>query len=259
MQQAALDALGVRAHYRALDVPPAELAAVLQRMRAPPYLGGNVTVPHKERAFELVDDCSELARRLGAINTLVRRDDRLWGENTDVVGFERAVSELELQLRGMPVVVLGAGGAARAVVAALVAAGARISLYNRNGARAAALLAGLAPSARLLGGVAELTLAVREAQLLVQTTSVGMVGAAPGSPLPEGVLPRSGAVVDLIYRPTVTPLLAAAAAAGLTTMNGLPMLLHQGAAAFEAWTGERAPLAVMRGAAERVLGGGGAP
>jgi shikimate dehydrogenase len=259
MQQAALDALGVRARYRARDVPPADLPAVLQAMRAPPYLGGNVTVPHKERVFALLDGCSDLAKRLGAVNTLVRRGDRLWGENTDVVGFERALSEIGVELRGLPVVVLGAGGAARAVVAALATAGARIALHNRSGARAAALLAALAPTGRLLEGAAELAEAVRAAHLVVQTTSVGMVGAAAGSPLPEGLLPRTGAVVDLIYRPAETPLLAAAAAAGLATQNGLPMLLHQGAAAFTAWTGEVAPLAVMRAAAEGALLGGGAP
>jgi len=256
MQQAALDALGIPARYRALDVPPGQLPAQLRAMRAPPYWGGNVTVPHKERVAALVDARSELAARLGAVNTLVRRGDQLWGDNTDVVGFERALAELDLPLAGASVEVLGAGGAARAVVAALAAAGARIALHNRNLERAAGLVRELAPQARLLSEPSELARAVVAAQLLVQTTSVGMAGATPGSPLPEGLLPRAGAVVDLIYRPAETPLLAAAAAAGLQTQNGLPMLVHQGAAAFELWTGELAPVALMRSAAEAALAGG---
>jgi shikimate dehydrogenase len=255
MQQAALDALGLPVRYQARDVPPAQLEKELQAMRSAPYWGGNATVPHKERACALVDRRSELAARLGAVNTLIRRGDQLWGENTDAVGFERALAELELPLAGASVVVLGAGGAARAVVAALTDAGARIALCNRNRERAAALVRELAPGARLLSDPSDLARAVTEAQLLVQTTSVGMAGATPGSPLPAGVLPRSGAVVDLVYRPALTPLLAAAAAAGLATQNGLPMLVHQGAAAFELWTGEVAPLALMRSAAEAALYG----
>ena len=253
MQQAALDALSFPARYQARDVPPAALEGVLQQMRAAPFLGGNVSVPHKERVCELVDERSELAARLGAVNTLQRRGDRLFGENTDVVGFERALAELGVEPAGMSVVVLGAGGAARAVVASLAAAGARISLSNRNLARGARLLSELAAAGRLLEGPAELAQAVRGAQLLVQTTSVGMSGASGGSPLSDGVLPVAGVVVDLIYRPATTPLLAAAQAAGLVTQNGLPMLVHQGAAAFELWTGAVAPVALMRAAAEQAL------
>lgn len=253
MQQAALDACGVNARYEARDVPPDELEGVLRGMRAAPYLGGNVSVPHKERVFEFVDERSELAARLGAVNTLQRRGDRLFGENTDAVGFERALAELGVDLAGLPVVVLGAGGAARAVVAVVAAAGGRVALLNRSAERGAQLLRELAPAGRLLQGGAELAQAVEGAGLMVQTTSVGMSGATPGSPLPAGVLPRAGAVVDLIYRPAETPLLAAARRAGLATQNGLPMLIHQGAAAFELWTAQSAPLELMRAAAERAL------
>jgi shikimate dehydrogenase len=255
MHDAAFAASGILGRYQAWDVPPAALAGAVARLRDDERLwGANVTVPHKEAVAALVDECTPLALRLGAVNTLLKRGGRLVGDNTDVEGFARAMAELELDLRAARAVVLGAGGAARAVVAALQDAGAHVAVANRTRERAVRLAAALASGGRVevlhAGAVAE---AVRGAALLVNTTSVGMQGGPTGSPLPEGVLPREGAVVDLVYRPRRTPLVERAAAAGLIVQDGIAMLVHQGARAFERWTGHPAPVTVMRAAVEREL------
>lgn len=257
MQRAAFAAAGLAGRYEALDVAPADLPAAVARLRAPPWWGANVTVPHKTAVVALLDELTPAASRLGAVNTIVRRGDRLIGDNTDLPGFAMALADLRLPLAGASAVVLGAGGAARAVVASLADGGARIALHNRGRARAEALVAALRLPQVALLDEADLAAAVAECDLLVQTTTVGMAGGPAGSPLPPGVLPRRGTVVDLIYRPARTPLIAAAQAAGLPVQNGLPMLVHQGARSFEAWTGVAAPLDAMGRAAEAELGGPG--
>ena len=257
MHGAAFAALGIDARYDALDVPPERLEGVVAALRGEPWWGANVTVPHKRAVVPLLDDVTALASRLGAVNTIVRRGDRLLGDNTDAAGYARSLAQLADGWAGAQAVVMGAGGAARAVVAVLVEAGARVAIANRSPERASALVADLASGAEVLPAEA-VAAAVRRCDLLVQTTTVGMAGGPPGSPLPDGVLPRAGAVVqDLVYRPALTPLLAAARAAGCHVQNGLPMLVYQGAAAFTAWTGVAAPEEVMGLAAEAALGGGG--
>lgn len=253
MQQAALDALALDARYQALDVPPAALPGAVAALRCDPWWGANVSVPHKETVVRWVDLLSPAAKRLGAVNTIVRCGAQLIGDNTDLVGFQHSLARLPWAVAQAPVVVLGAGGAARAVVAALHDLGAHITIANRNPERARALAAELAPDAHVLSDPDALAEAVRGAQLLVQTTTVGMHGGPPGSPLPLGVLPRQGAVIDLIYRPLRTPLLEAAEAAGLVLQNGLPMLVAQGAAALTLWTGRAAPVALMQQAAAAAL------
>ncbi len=257
MQAAAFAATGIDARYLAMDVAPADLPAAVAGLRSPPWWGANVTVPHKTAVVPWLDDLTAAALRLGAVNTIVRRGERLVGDNSDLPGFARALQALPVELSGARTVVLGAGGAARAVVAVLADAGAHIGLYNRSHARATELLRDLACERAELIDAAELPDAVAGCRLLVQTTTVGMAGGPPGSPLPAGVLPRSGAVVDLVYRPALTPLLQVARRQGLTVQNGLPMLVHQGAVSFEAWTGVAAPLEVMGRAAEEALGGAG--
>lgn len=257
MQRAAFAARGLDATYDALDVPPEDVAAAVAALRRDPWWGANVTVPHKTAVVPWLDELAPAARRLGAVNTIVRRGDRLLGDNTDLPGFARALADLRPEIAGARVVVLGAGGAARAVVAALADAGAGIALHNRGPERARGLVEALAlPGVVLLSGEA-LADAVRGCDLLVQTTTVGMAGGPPGSPLPAGLLPERGAVVDLVYRPALTPLLAAALAAGLPVQNGLPMLVYQGALSFEAWTGVAAPVDAMGRAAEAALGSPG--
>lgn len=252
MHDAAFAAAGVPARYAALDVPPAELAAAVARLRAAPYLGANVSVPHKEAVARLVDELTGAARAVGAVNTVVRHGARLVGHNTDAPGFLRGLAELGFDPAGAGCLVLGAGGAARAVVWALLGAGARVVVVNRDAARAERLVADLEAA-----GAPHLP----AARLLVNTTSVGMAGGPDPDGLPLltpaqlAALPAGAGVVDLVYRPALTPLLRAAAARGHATQNGLPMLLWQGALAFEAWTGRPAPAAVMREALERGLAG----
>jgi shikimate dehydrogenase len=257
MQRAAFAARDIEATYDAFDVPPAALPAAVAALRRDPWWGANVTVPHKTAVVPWMDELTPAARRLGAVNTIVRRGERLIGDNSDLPGFARALADVRPDLAGARVVVVGAGGAARAVVAALADAGARIALHNRSPDRARALLAALAlPEVAWLSAAA-LADAVAGCDVLVQTTTVGMAGGPAGSPLPDGLLPDRGAVVDLVYRPAVTPLLAAALASGLPVQNGLPMLVYQGARSFEAWTGVAAPVEAMGAAAEAALGGPG--
>jgi len=254
MHDAAFAAIGVAGRYTAWDVAPAALAEAVARIRHDPTIvGANVTVPHKRSVIPHLDGLTDLAARLGAVNTILKRDGRLVGDNTDAPGFARAVAELGVPLAGT-VLVLGAGGAAAAVVAALVDGGARVRIHNRTAERATALALRWSPHgdvAALTDG--ELAGAARRADWIVNTTTVGMQGGPPGTPLPTADLPARGVVVDLIYRPRTTPLLAAARAGGLVTQDGVAMLVHQGALAFEAWTGRAAPLAVMRGAVEEAL------
>jgi shikimate dehydrogenase len=256
MQGAALRACGIDARYLALDVPPRALAEAVAGLRAPDVAGANVTIPHKRAVMPWLDGLTDVARAVGAVNTIVRTQRGLLGDNTDGEGFLRALAELGVTPAGLSTVVLGAGGAARAVTLALLQAGARVTIHNRTRARAERLATDLAVhGAPAVAHDGVLEPAVRSARLLVQATAAGMQGAAEGvSPLPEGVLPEEGAVVDLVYRPRETPLLARARAAGLSVQNGLPMLVHQGALAFERWFGRDAPVDVMRRAAEDALG-----
>lgn len=255
MHDAAFEALGLDGRYEAWDVPPAALPAVLAELRvSSQLLGANVSVPHKLAVLALLDEVTPTARRLGAVNTVVRRGRWLLGDNTDASGLAAALAELERPPGKGRAVVLGAGGAARAALAVLLAAGCSVLVHNRSPQRAE----DLANSWRDAGEVgvvdaAGLAAAVEGADWLLNTTTVGMHGGPCGSPLPDGVLPASGAVVDLVYRPRPTPLLAAARAAGLVTQDGVSMLVHQGAEAFTAWSGHRPPLAVMRAAVERAL------
>jgi shikimate dehydrogenase len=256
MHNAALRACGIDARYRAADVPPEALAAAVQGLRGDDVAGANVTIPHKVAVMRWLDEVTDAARAVGAVNTIVPTSHGLVGDNTDGEGFLRALTELGVAPAGLEAVVLGAGGAARAVTLALLQAGARVTVYNRTRPRADRLAADLAGHGALtVIGEAAVAGAVRTASLLVQATAAGMEGAAEGSsPLAETVLPARGAVVDLVYRPRETLLLARARAAGLATQNGLPMLVHQGALAFERWFGRAAPIEVMRSAAEEALG-----
>lgn len=253
MHNAAFAALGINAHYQAKDIPPEALAAAVAELRAPEVLGANVTIPHKVAILPHLDALSDTASAIGAVNTVINQSGRLIGHNTDASGFIRALRELGgVEPRGQRAVVLGAGGAARAVVYGLLAQGAEVALYNRTAERAAALARALhhLGSVRALSE-GELADAVRRCTLLVNATSVGMAQGA--SPLPKGLLPERGTVVDLIYRPARTQLLAEAEAAGLATQNGLAMLALQGAEALTCWTGREAPLAVMLAALNAAL------
>lgn len=258
VQQAALDALGIDARYEAWDVPPEDLSIALERLRSAGLLGANVTVPHKEAVFRLVDRVDSLAERVGAVNTIVRRNGQLHATNTDVAGILAALEDVPL--RGASVLLLGAGGAARAVVVAMHQAGvARLTIANRSVERACALVS-LAPGIQVTVCALDQTdeafhAAVREAAVVVQSTSVGMLhGPAEGvSPVPAGWFHAGHTAFDLVYNPERTPFLRAAEAAGARALGGLAMLVHQGAASFRLWTGAEAPLDVMFDAARAAM------
>jgi shikimate dehydrogenase len=266
-QQPAFDDLGLDVSYRAYETPPAELPAFFAGLREGNWLGCNVTIPHKRAVLDLVDTVSDEARLIGAVNTVVKEPDgRLSGHNTDAAGFLKALTEdAGFDPRDGGAVLLGAGGAALAVAVALLRAGAaRLWIANRTAARADALVEALgrhfAPTplnAIPLHGDA-LAQALAETRLVVNCTSLGMAhGPDPqGLPIPADQLSRLGPgkmVYDLVYNPSLTPLLRAAAARGAGTQPGLPMLIYQGALAFQLWTSRPAPVAIMMEHGTRAL------
>jgi shikimate dehydrogenase len=247
IHNAAFAALGLDWAFAAFEVAPGDAARALDGMRALGLRGLSVTMPHKQDVATFVDERSDDAGALGAVNCVVARDRRLVGENTDGPGFVDALRDEGFDPAGTRCVVIGAGGAARAVVLALGRAGAReVGVANRTASRgeAAAALAGSA------GRAVDLD-AVRAADLVVNATPIGMVDDA--LPLDPEHLGTGQLVADLVYHPAVTPLLAAAGAKGARTLNGLGMLVHQAARAFELWTGQPAPIPAMRAAAEEEL------
>jgi shikimate dehydrogenase len=249
MHNAAFAALGLPHLYLRFRVSPADLPAALREARALRMGGLNLTVPLKEAVLPLLDGLTPEAERIGAANTIVFREGgrRLHGHNTDGSGFLRGLRGL-VRLRRAPVVLIGAGGAARAVGTALRLAGCgRIVVANRTPARGARLADRLA---RLGGEAIAVPLAalargdvLSGAALVVNTTSTGLGAAA--LPVRHAATPRTCLFVDLVYAPAPTPFLRAAARGGRRTLDGGAMLLHQGALAFEAWTGRRAPRAAM--------------
>lgn len=259
MHTAALKELGLTHTYRAVAVPPEKLQGAVNGLRSAGVLGANVTVPHKERIMPLLDSVSDAARKVGAVNTVTNSDGRLHGDNTDVHGFLALLESAGVRLAGdggLSVVVLGAGGAARAAVYGL-AGHARLTVINRTVARAEALAAAF-PQVEAVAPAASEEL-LEEADVLVNTTSVGMEleGRDPDeSPLPPGVLPARAVVVDMVYRPERTRLLRDAATAGLPAFGGLEMLVQQGAASLRLWTGlADVPVSAMRSAARAALSG----
>ena len=249
MQQPALDALGINATYERWHTPLAELEARIESLRAPGILGANVTVPHKRAVMPFLDEVSRLALQAGAVNTIVNRSGRLSGENTDVHGFVTSLTEARPDAGDRIALILGAGGAARAVAIALNQIGVeRIVIHNRNPARANQLAVDLSPILLDLIGDEDLGRVISEAGIVVNATSLGW---RPGEmPLDERLLtecPPNALIVDLTYRDT--DLLVAARSRGLATLDGLPMLVHQGARALELWTGLIAPVEIMMHAA----------
>ncbi|EKV32154.1 Shikimate 5-dehydrogenase I alpha [Caenispirillum salinarum AK4] len=234
-----LEEHGIDGAYIPLPVRPEDFATAVRALPMLGFAGANVTVPHKEAALRACDDVSDLAERIGAVNTLVCRDDgTLYGDNTDGFGF---LENLRAGCRGWqadagPAVVLGAGGAARAVVAALQDAGCpEVRLTNRTRARAEELAASLGGAMTVVDWDARAE-ALDGAGLLVNTTTLGMEGAPPLE-MPLDPLPRGALVTDIVYAPLVTDLLTRAEARGNPVVDGLGMLLHQGRPGFEAWFG----------------------
>jgi len=232
---------GIDGSYEAIDVAPEQLPAFVARLRAGEFAGGNVTIPHKEAVFALCDSVDPLAQTIGAANTLVRQPDgRIHGFNTDYMGF---LGNLEQNAPGWAqglerAIVLGAGGAARAILVALREQGVpEIVLLNRTPEKAEALAREIA-GPFVPGALADYPRYAPAAGLVVNTTSIGMHDTRFEA-LDLALLPRTALVTDIVYVPLVTPLLADARALGLRTVDGLGMLLHQAIPGFEAWFGLR--------------------
>jgi shikimate dehydrogenase/3-dehydroquinate dehydratase type I len=239
MHNAAFTATRVDAHYLALDVEPEALANVLAALKTSSALGCNVTLPHKEAALALVDSLDPSAREAGAVNTIVFGGGHATGHNTDGAGAIDALRDGGVKLPTARALILGAGGAARAVAHALAKAGAEVTVTNRTPPRAIALGFPTIPWERIPD-------VMHNVDLLVNATSIGLHGERVPVPL-EKILP-GGAVFDCV--PGDTPLMIEARERGLLAIRGEAMLLHQGARAFELWTQKRAPIGVMRQAVE---------
>ena len=252
-QQAAFNHYGLDVRYLAWETPPEGLAEEVAKLRGGDFIGANVTIPHKESVIALLDEVDPLAQSIGAVNTIVKTAGRLVGHNTDAHGFMRELKEDgDFEPNGKRVLLLGAGGAARAAAFALCREGvASITIANRNVSRAETLAAALHNDAVsvLAAMLDDTTLepVALESDLIVNCTSVGMRhGEAEGqTPLSGGIIPHEAVVMDMVYNPQNTPFLAGARNAGATALGGMPMLIYQGAAAFEMWTGQQAPLDSM--------------
>ena len=249
MQNAALQALGLNWAYVPLPVKAANLESVLRGLQAVGFVGVNVTVPHKEAVAQLVDELRPTAQASGSVNTVIFAEDgRLIGDSTDGPAIAAAIaSEIEETYRGS-VLVLGAGGSARAAAAALAQDGCAVQIHARRFEAAEALARDLAGSGNV-EAVAELPDPV--GGVVVNCTPVGALVDPDGMPLPASRLLDVRVVVDLAYRAdaTPTPLITAAAETGCAVVDGLEVLARQGAKALEIWTGESAPIEVMLAAA----------
>ena len=260
-QQAALDSLSIEACYSARPTPPDGLASEVEKLRSDDHLGANVTIPHKERIRACLDRLDPWAESVGAVNTIVKEDGRLVGHNTDGYGFLKSLEERGgFSPEGKSVLLLGAGGAARAAVFALAERKAgSVLIANRTVGRGDALAADVRAHSLDAASIPmqEAGRAAGRVDLIVNATSMGM---EPGpneglSPLESRDINPRALVYDMVYTPQQTPLMEAARQAGAGVVGGLWMLIYQGAAAFEMWTSREAPVDLMYEAGQRALGG----
>jgi shikimate dehydrogenase len=266
-QQAALGYYNLDMRYEAREVKADDLVSAINQLRQPQNLGANITVPYKEAALRLMDKSDDFVGIASAVNTVVNRDGSLEGFNTDGYGFLKALrDDAGFEPAQKNVVVLGAGGAARAVAFTLLDE--KVSylvIANRSLTKAENLTAALTKRAKdnnLKAKIAAMHLsgediveAVTSCQLIVNCTTVGMKHSPSEgqSPLAPGLIPGGALVYDLVYNPLQTPLLKEAVTVGAMTLGGLPMLVYQGAASFQLWTGREAPLDIMLSAARKAL------
>jgi shikimate dehydrogenase len=259
MQEAAFRALDLNWRYLTIEVHAADLAAAVAGMRAMTFRGINLTIPHKVEVLRHLDEIAPDAALIGAVNTVRRDGDRLIGENTDGKGFLRALRTASIDPRGRRVVILGAGGAAKAISVELALAGAaHITIVNRSVERGRALADGVA---RIEGTLSDFQPWVSNhgvpdgTELLVNATSIGLYPGIEAVPAVDFATIRPGMVVcDVIPNPPRTRFLALAEERGATTLDGLGMLVYQGAIAFTMWTGRDAPVDVMHRALREVFG-----
>lgn len=246
MHNAALADSGINGVY--VPFPAQDIGAAVMGIRGLGVRGVSVTIPHKEEVLSQLDTIDPVASKIGAVNTILNRDGILTGLNTDWLGATRALEE-KIGLSGVDVVLLGAGGSARAIGFGLLERGAKLVLCSRTPSRGQALAEELSCPWRSLEDVPCLA-----GSILINATSVGMVPHGGESPVPSQILHHFSVVMDIVYAPLKTRLLAEAEAAGCTTINGLEMLLYQGVAQFERWNGLDGPVEIMRQALKQSLG-----
>ncbi|MEE8541976.1 MAG: shikimate dehydrogenase [Desulfobacterales bacterium] len=245
MHNAAFAAIGRNAVYLAFEAK--DIIGCVRGMKALGVNGLSVTIPHKTSILPLLDEIDEMAQQIGAVNTIVNVDGRLSGYNTDAFGALKALKE-KTALPGKTCLLIGAGGAARAVGFALQAHGVHLFIVNRSKKRGLRLAHHLGVEFVPLQDIETVP-----TDLLIQTTPIGMYPGADQSLVPLGALKEGMVVMDVIYNPVETRLLAEASSRGCATISGLTMFVHQGAEQFRLWTGKEAPLGVMTKAAEQAL------
>ncbi len=248
-QQVAFDSLGIPVTYELWQTTDEQVAERIAAIRSGEIYGANVTVPHKETFADAVDRASAVARRAGAVNTVMLDEDgKLYGDNTDAYGFIQPLEERQFPFSDSQALILGAGGAARGIVVALLDAGiGAVTIANRTLARAETMVEDLDDSRLSCCTLADAANHAGDALLAVNATALGWQDEAPVGPEFFEHLPQSGIAYDLTYRQT--PYLKAAAEAGLQTIDGLPMLIHQGVRSFQLWTGQHPPVDLMLAAA----------
>lgn len=260
MQNAAIEALGLDWVYVPFEVAPENVGAAVEAIRVLGLVGVNVTVPLKEKVLPYLDAVDDAAAKIGSVNTICNQNGRLVGYSTDGVGFLRSLEDAGQGTEGRRVYLLGAGGSARAVAFALASRGCFCTITNRTAARAAELAVEINAVYPDRAEAAGWGMGTKPFDLLVNTTSVGMhpnTGEMPE--LPPGAFDAKPFVYDLIYAPVQTRLLAEASAAGCETMNGVKMLVQQGAWSLSLWTGKpisEMPTAVMEQAVQAALSSG---
>ncbi len=253
MHNAAFQNLGLDWRYKLLEIPPTQIANAVARVREDACAGANVTIPHKQAVIPFLDQLTEHARQVGAVNTFVKRDGKLIGDNTDVYGLTQALREASVELSGARVAILGAGGAARAAAFALAEANVTsIVILNRTALRAESLASDVQKIFPNVKFDVNALAMLNDATLIVNATSVGMSPHSDASPMPIA-FPRGAVAFDMVYRPPLTRFLRDANRDSARGVGGLGMLVHQGALALEMWTGRNAPVETMRDAALREL------
>jgi len=258
MHNAAIRALGLDYVYVPFSVPPENIPAAVEGIRALGIVGVNVTIPHKQSIIPFVDELEDDARMIGSVNTIVNKDGKLVGSSTDGEGFLRSLAEVGFNVSGCKAVVLGAGGAGRAVSFALARSDAGVTVVDEVGERASALAEDISSrfgqNSAKSAEIDDLGEYVSRANLLVNCTPVGMSPNFDRSPVPQSMLRRGLAVYDLVYTPLRTKLLRDAESVGALAISGVKMLVYQGALSFEKWTGVSPPIDVMERAVLEGLG-----
>jgi shikimate dehydrogenase len=261
MHNAAFAALGLSDwRYELLPTPERELEARIKSLAAEGFVGANVTVPHKQAVIPLLDNVTLAARGVGAVNTILVDGGRAEGYNTDTAGFMLDLAAHEIEATGRRALVLGAGGSAHAVVLGLANSGAHVTIIARREQAAWQLRETVRRGVSRRYDIevqpdSALAKVAPTVDLIVNCTPVGMWPKSDESPWPDDTpIPPAAIVYDLVYRPAETRLLQQAQAAGARAIGGLGMLVYQGAASFELWTAQRAPVGVMRETAEALLG-----